>query len=152
MTHDLTTVGKSGEFGMLLAGKCWYLEGNFGIWREIVPICTQKYINCVYWLAYREINIFSSGGWPFTHSTMLIKLIMVLLYAIMKDIPTNLQVSSVTYDPWPDLSPSVPYQQNTSWYYFVLLWKTYQLIYKCVKWPMTHDLTLSPSVPYQQNT
>ena len=31
-----TTVGKSGEFGKLLARKPWYLEGNFGIWREIV--------------------------------------------------------------------------------------------------------------------
>ena len=37
-------VGKSSEFGKLLAGKCWYLEGNFGIWREIAGgNCTFLY-------------------------------------------------------------------------------------------------------------
>ena len=40
----VTTVGKSGELGKLLAGKCWYLEGNFEILREIVHFCTQKHI------------------------------------------------------------------------------------------------------------
>ena len=29
-------VGKNGESGKLLAGKCWCLEGNFGILREIL--------------------------------------------------------------------------------------------------------------------
>ena len=40
-------MGKSGELGKLLAGKCWYLEGNFGIWKEIVHFCTQKHIDCL---------------------------------------------------------------------------------------------------------
>ena len=35
-------MGKSGEFGKLLAGKSWYLEGNFGLWREIVHFSTQN--------------------------------------------------------------------------------------------------------------
>ena len=32
------TVGKYGALGKLLAGKCWYLEGNFRIWREIAML------------------------------------------------------------------------------------------------------------------
>ena len=54
--------GKSGELGKLLAGKCWYLEGNFEIWKEIVHFCTQKHINFVLiWrLACREIKFFQA--------------------------------------------------------------------------------------------
>ena len=60
--HILTTVGKSGELGKLLAGKCCIWREIFGIWREIVHFCTQKHIKYVYiWrLACWEINIFSS--------------------------------------------------------------------------------------------
>ena len=39
-------MGGSGQFGKLLVEKCWYLERNFGIWREILPFCIQNYVNC----------------------------------------------------------------------------------------------------------
>ena len=61
--NPASTMGKSGEFGKLLAGKCWFLAWNFGIWTEIVFFfCTQKtYKLCLNRrLACREINIFSS--------------------------------------------------------------------------------------------
>ena len=40
--------GKSGEFGKIFAGKCWFMYSIeiFGILMEIVPFFTQKHTNC----------------------------------------------------------------------------------------------------------
>ena len=37
---DMSMVRKNGEFGKLIPEKYWYVEGNCGIWGEILPFCT----------------------------------------------------------------------------------------------------------------